>query len=517
MTPGQDARTENSSGSAGSSNATSYDAAISTSNSDSDGPGSYAPPNLTRRVSRSSLFTLGGYGASQVVRLASNLVLARILAPADFGLMVLVNVFIQGLQMFSDFGVGPSIIQNKRGDDPRFLDTAWTIQVVRGLALAAASWLAAPLVTDWYDEPRLCALIQVAGLTALIAGFESTRLSTAFRHMQLGRRTLIDLAAQAVSMLVMIAWAVVSPTVWSLVAGGIASGVAKVALSHLALPGHADRFGFERAAYRELVSFGKWIFVSTAITFLAMQIDRLLLGHMVPLDQLGVYGTAQQLAALPMLISVMMASAIVYPVLAAAVRSDPSTVGALTLRIREVLLPCGLFAILGLALLAPGFFRTLYDDRYAEASWIVVALMVPLWFLILTQSADRALLALGDSRALAMCNAASLLGKVAGCVVGFQLGGLQGFILGLTVGTIAGHLVLQWLLRRHGIRIWKQDARYTLRALALGVVGVLFPRAMVVELGERWRTTVEIAAALLVLLPAGWMTWKQVRRNWPIR
>ncbi len=483
--------------------------------SDPDDSGPSQPPNLTQRVSRSSLFTLGGYGTSQVVRLASNLVLARILAPADFGLMVLVNVFIQGLQMFSDFGVGPSIIQSKRGDDPRFLDTAWTIQVGRGLILAGASWLAAPLVADWYDEPRLCALIQVAGLTAVIAGFESTKLSTAYRHMQLGRRTVIDLAAQAVSMVVMIAWALVSPTVWSLVAGGIASGVAKVVLSHLALPGHADRFGFEKAAYRELVAFGKWIFVSTAITFLAMQIDRLLLGHMVPLDQLGVYGTAQQLAALPMLISVMMASAIVYPVLAAAVRSDPSTVGALTRRIREVLLPCGLFAILGLALLAPGFFRTLYDDRYAEASWIVVALMVPLWFLILTQSADRALMALGDTRALAICNAASLVGKLAGCLVGFRLGGLQGFILGLTAGTVAGHLVVQWMLGRHGISIWRQDARYSCIALALGVVGVLLPRAAVAQLGEGWRTPAEIAVALLVLVPGGLMMWKHVRGHWP--
>jgi len=499
----------------GLAHACNQDAAISPLITSPDQPSSGATTHLGHRVSRSTLVTLGGYGTSQVLRMASNLVLAYILAPADFGLMVLVNVFIQSLSMFSDLGVGPSIIQNKRGDDPRFLDTAWTMQVGRGLCLAAASWLAAPLVARWYEEPRLTVLIPVAGLTAIIAGFESTKLSTAVRHMQLGRRTVIDLVAQVVSMVFMITWALYSPTVWSLIAGGIANSLTKAVLSHLALPGHNNRFGFDKAAYGELVAFGKWIFVSTAITFFATQIDRLVLGHLVPLDQLGVYGTAQQLAALPMMITAMMAGAIVYPVLSAAARSDPSSLGALTQRIREVLLPCGLFTILGLALLAPSFFRMLYDERYVDAGWIVVGLMLPLWFMILTQSADRTLLALGDTRALAVCNASALAGKLLGCLVGFRLGGLQGFILGLTVGTVAGHLVVQWTLRQHGIAIWRQDARYTLLALALGVIAVLLPRAVIAELGERWRTPVEIAVALLVLVPAGPMLWRHVRRNWP--
>jgi O-antigen/teichoic acid export membrane protein len=303
--------------------------------------------------------------------------------------------------------------------------------------------------------------------------------------------------------------------VWSLVAGGIVSGFAKVALSHTALPGRADRLGFDKPAYDELVAFGKWIFVSTAITFLSLQIDRLLLGHMVPLDELGVYGTAQQLSALPMTIFVMMAGAIVYPVISAAVRSDPTSVGALTGRIREVLLPCGLFMILGLALLAPAFFRTLYDELYAEASWIVVALMVPLWFLLLTQSADRTLMALGDTRALAVCNAASLAGKIAGCLVGFRIGGLPGFILGLTAGTAVGHLVVQWMLRVHGISIWKQDALHSGLALAGGAVALFLQRAVVTRVSAAWSTAAEVAVALLVLVPTGLLTWKHVRRNWP--
>jgi hypothetical protein len=81
---------------------------------------------------RGSFWTLGGYGISQVIRLLSSLILARLLFPEAFGLMALVNVFMQGLEMLSDIGLGPSIIQNKRGTEPKFLRTAWTLQILRG-------------------------------------------------------------------------------------------------------------------------------------------------------------------------------------------------------------------------------------------------------------------------------------------------------------------------------------------------------------------------------------------------
>ena len=95
------------------------------------------PQRLSRKglLARGSLWALLGYGGSQILRLAGNLVLWRLLYAEAFGLMAIVNVFMQGLAMFSDVGIGPSIIQNERGDDPDYLDTAWTIQALRGGAL----------------------------------------------------------------------------------------------------------------------------------------------------------------------------------------------------------------------------------------------------------------------------------------------------------------------------------------------------------------------------------------------
>src|SRR5205085_6387616 len=84
------------------------------------------PSSLRQRTLRGSVWTSSEYVANVVLRLGSNLVLARLLVPQMFGIMRIVNIFAQGLQMFSDVGIGPVIIQNPRGDEPAFLNTAWT-------------------------------------------------------------------------------------------------------------------------------------------------------------------------------------------------------------------------------------------------------------------------------------------------------------------------------------------------------------------------------------------------------
>ena len=119
---------------------------------------------------------MAGHGASVLIRLASSLILTRLLFPEVYGVMSLVWMVMYGLAMFSDVGLGPAIIRDKRGDDPVFLNTAWTVQAIRGAVLWGGSCLAASPMAAFYGQPELAQLIPVAGLTALIAGFNSTAL-----------------------------------------------------------------------------------------------------------------------------------------------------------------------------------------------------------------------------------------------------------------------------------------------------------------------------------------------------
>ena len=155
-----------------------------------------AATSLFQRALRGSAFTAGAYALTQAMRLASNLILARLLAPEAFGVMALVSVVLVGMVMFSDVGVSASISQSKRGDDPAFLDTAFTIHAFRGLMLWLVVCALAWPLARFYDAPELRSLLPVAGITLLIAGFNPTRMDTATRHLLLGRVTALDLAAQ---------------------------------------------------------------------------------------------------------------------------------------------------------------------------------------------------------------------------------------------------------------------------------------------------------------------------------
>ncbi|MBK7644951.1 MAG: oligosaccharide flippase family protein [Planctomycetes bacterium] len=461
---------------------------------------------LRKRVITGSVWTLASYGGSQLLRLGGNLIFARLLFPEAFGLMALVNVFVQGLTMFSDIGIGPSIIQNKRGEDPAFLNSAWSIQVVRGALLWIASALGAAPFAAWYGEPQLASLIPVAALAALISGFTSTKLFSGERRIALARITVIDFSSQTIGLVSMVAWCFVTRSVWAIVFGGLIGTATKTLLTHLVLPGERNRFAIEREAFRELTRFGRWIFVSTALAFLTSQVDRLLLGKFVNIDQLGVYSIAINLASLAPTIALMLTGTVLFPLLAHHSRTDAKAYEQALFGARAMILKGALFVLAGLALFAPAFFGLLYDSRYSEAAWIAQLLTVPMWVWMLMLSADRAALAAGNSKALAISNACSLAGKLVGCSVGYHFAGLAGFILGLAFGNALGHLPIVLALRRMQIHVLRQDLPYTGAAVGILGGGVLVQRLAARGLEGHVSLLVQSLVALVILVPLGWKT-----------
>ena len=153
----------------------------------------------------------------------SNLILTRILVPEIFGLMALMHAFIIGLSMFSDIGVGTSIIQNKRGNDPAFLNTAWTMQFIRGIILWLLCLIISWPVSIFYHDDRILWILPIISLTTIIAGLNSTAIFTLHKQLSVGKLTVCELGTQLISTVVMILWAWVSPSIWALIVGSLSS------------------------------------------------------------------------------------------------------------------------------------------------------------------------------------------------------------------------------------------------------------------------------------------------------
>lgn len=152
--------------------------------------------SLGARAIRSSIWTTAAFVAGQAIRLGGNLVLTRLLFPEAFGLMALVAVIMQGLTNFSDTGVLQSIMQHRRAEDRRFLDTAFTIQAIRGVLLWLAACLLAWPLSLLFGAPQLTAILPVAGLSLILLGLNPMRIALAHRNLLLGRVAGLELAAQ---------------------------------------------------------------------------------------------------------------------------------------------------------------------------------------------------------------------------------------------------------------------------------------------------------------------------------
>src|SRR5436190_10233706 len=128
--------------------------------------------SLRDRALEGSALTVAEYLINNLLRFGSNLVLAYVLFPEAFAIVAYASIVLQGLQMFSDIGLGPAIVQHPRGGEPDFLNTAWTLQAIRGVVLFLLTAAAAWPMARFYNEPQLTPIVVACGFNFITTGFQ---------------------------------------------------------------------------------------------------------------------------------------------------------------------------------------------------------------------------------------------------------------------------------------------------------------------------------------------------------
>jgi O-antigen/teichoic acid export membrane protein len=248
----------------------------------------------------------------------------------------------------------------------------------------------------------------------------------------------------------------------------VVNSVVTVFISHRVVADRRDRFAWDRDAARFLFHFGKWIFLSTMLTFLVGQSDRLIFGMVIPLATLGVYSIATIFAGLPTGILHRVGTAVVFPAFSRKMESMSGLKSAYQ-RFRRPLLALGGVAVACLAASGPALIETLYDPRYAEAGWILQLLSIRAWFHILQVPSNSALLALGLPRWLAAGNAFKLVGILAFVPLGFWWYGFPGAIGGFVASETFRYAVFTVGAHRQGLpAVWGDLLASPLVAVAAG-------------------------------------------------
>jgi O-antigen/teichoic acid export membrane protein len=424
--------------------------------------------SLKQRFIRGSSWTLAGYALSQVIRLASSLILTRLLAPDIYGVMTIGYMVVTGLVMFSDIGLAQGAIQNRRGDDPTYLNVAWLVQIARGLligllALAISAALASHGVAGLlpghsvYADQRVPAMLAAVALLGPISGLESTKVFLARRQLALAQLVRIDLGAQLSGTLFTIAWAMVSPSIWALTLGWLFGALVKTILTHVRLPGPPNRLQWDRAAFGEVYHFGKWALLSSAFTFLLSSGDRLLFGALIDATELGLYSIAMLLLGAVQAAVGKVGGYAVLPALSEVARERASELKSTLYRIRWPLDVLCLLLAGALFFLSDAIVRLLYDARYAGAGWILGLVSITLVATRLDVF-DQCLVAQSRIRALSALNAIRLVTLYTLLPAGFLVAGFRGAVAAVALSALVNSAFVLTLQSRAGLVDWTREA-----------------------------------------------------------
>jgi O-antigen/teichoic acid export membrane protein len=426
------------------------------------------------KAMRGGAWTMIGYGAGQLLKLVTMLTLARMLAPQAFGLVALVNVFLSGLEMLSDLGIGMDVVQHPRGDDPAFINTAFIIQMGRGIILwIIATALAYPFAR-FYHQPAVLMLLIIASLAVPLRGVTSGSIWGLMRHVELGKYNLLIIGTSFFGFLVSLVWALISPTAWALVVGSVASVVALVIASHW-IAEHPVTMKWDRQAAKEIFIFGSGIFLSTATGFLAGESERLVVGKFVNIVELGCFSIALSVSWAGTKSLQQIISQVFFPMMSSSLREDESIAARHFKRSRHLLLLVSCCASVGFITCSHLFVAYVLGPKYAQAGWML-QLMGVRGALELFMSLDLSMLfALGTSKYGSIGSIAKLIVMGIGLGVAFGMYGLHAALWVLMLAPIANYVPLVFGLKRHFKAVVRMEIISFLEFAAVtGTAAVLF-------------------------------------------
>ena len=236
--------------------------------------------------------------ASRALQIVMVIILANLLSPKDFGLLGIGLLVLSGLENFSDLGLNSAVIQQKEENVDRYLDTMWTLQLARGAVLATVIVLIAPIVASVFNEPRATDIVRLIALSPIFVALRNPGIVYFKKDLDFHLEFLYQMSGSVTRFAVSLAWALLSPTVWALVAGLVASEFVKTVFSYA---GHGYRpwLSLDRERAGELINYGKWITGNSILYFLNSEGDDAIVGWLLSATALGFYQTAFRLSNAP--------------------------------------------------------------------------------------------------------------------------------------------------------------------------------------------------------------------------
>ncbi len=408
--------------------------------------------NLRKRVVAASSWVLAGYAGSQVLRILTNLILTRLLFPEAFGMMAVIFAVNAGVTLLSDLGISAGIVIHGSDVNDEYLNTAWTVQVIRGFCIGAFIFCCAHPLALAFSNLKLEPLFRIVALGPVLAGFSSTNLALADRNLQAGRKVALDLGNQLASAIITALLALAMRSTTALAWGSNLSLVVSVATSHLFLAGPRNRLHWSKTQVQSIIAVGRISLFTSALTFAAGDGSRLLSGMMVNSRELGLISLAAGLATMPWQAIQRVAQRVLLPAYAELSRGgDMDRMRRAVLKARAMQVLPSWLANFVMVVLATKIFGVLYDVRYSNAAHVLQIQSVGMMVGAVSSSYGGVLWGMRKLRLSLVLQIFQSVVLWLGIWLGYVFGGPVGLVIGSAASSWAAYPVTYVIFKRIGL------------------------------------------------------------------
>jgi len=460
--------------------------------------------NIKEKVLSALRWTVLARVTAQAVTWGITLVVIRLLAPADYGLMAMSEVFFGLLLMLSDAGLGQALVQAKTINE-RQTRQMFGVLVLMSAALFAALFLAAPAIGAYYGKSKVTDITRWLSLGFLLVPFITIPTALLERDIDFKRKSLVELAAAILSAVVILVLAYHGYGIWALVTGRLLNLLIQVVGLNIIRPYFKiPLFSFDAA--RGLIRFGGLYTGTSVLWFVYSQADIIIAGRVLSEEQMGYYAVAMYLAAIASVKVMPLLNQVALPAYSR-LQDDPSAVGYYFLKVVRVVAMLTFPVFFGLAVVAPEFVRLVLGEKYEGAILPIVLLSLAMPMRMISNLFPAMVYGRGRPGVEMGNTLFGLLVMPVAILIGVQYG-----ILGLCLAWLIGFpLVFGFQLLRSA-KIAAVPPMAVLRATVPALVASLLMSGAVLAIKHLPLTVVGHALELALLVAAGGAAYVVVLR-----
>ena len=407
--------------------------------------------SILEKTARGAGWVVAWRMLTRTLGLLSTLILVRLLAPADFGLIALASSFSVSIEAFSWIGIEEGIIRHKE-PTPELMDTAFTLSVLRGLVVFLIVAAVAVPAAGFFGDPRLAGVLMALGATVLIENFINVGTIEFRRDFEFRREFQLYLLPRVLSIVVAIGAALVLHTYWALIAGIVSNQLLRVAFSYVL---HPYRPRFRLSAWRQIAGYSVWNSVIAGAGALRDRVDTMMVGRAMSSASVGFYALGYEIAGLPVTELISPLTRAAFAGFAAAWREEEAA-GETWLRLVSTMALLTFPAGVGMSAVAQPLIMLAFGPGWEQAVPVMQVLGIPLCLTVFGMVGQTLFLAQGHMRtSLAITIGATLL-RLGLLAVLIPPLGLFGAALAAGAGiAVEQTLSAVWAMRRLGLPLWR--------------------------------------------------------------